>query len=94
MTWGTPKEIETRRRIKLSVWAYAYEFKTCSIVDDFVYDAESLMVDLNIRTDRPDLDIWFIMNFTPCTGIWIHDHPELHRIKMLSNFIIIGNGPV
>lgn len=83
MTWGSPAEIETRRRIKLSVWAYAYEFRSHSIVPDGIYDVESCQVNLNIRTTRPDLDIWWICNFQPCTGMWIHKHPELDKVRAI-----------
>jgi len=83
MTWGTPKEIETRRRILLSIWAYAYEEMSHGIVSDAIYDVESYQVDLNIRTDRPDMDIWFVCNFQPWTGTWIHGHPELDKIVVL-----------
>lgn len=78
----TPKEIETRRRIKLSVWAYAYEFESHSIVPDATFDMESYCVDLSIETDRLDLDYWFMGKFKPCTGMWIHQHPELDKIKI------------
>lgn len=79
----TPKEIETRRRIRLSIWAYAYEFDSNSIVSDAVFDFESLSVDLSISTDRMDMDFWFHGCFEPCTGMWIHKHPEIDRIKEL-----------
>lgn len=79
--WGTPKEIETRRRVKLALWAYAYEFEQHSIVEDAVFDFESYMVDLNIETDRLDLDYWFRAEFIPDTGLWIHKHPDLDKIK-------------
>lgn len=79
--WGTPKELETRRRIKLSVWAYAYEFENKSLVPDAVFDVESYQVDLRTETDRLDLDYWFRGNFQPCTGMWIHQHPELNKIR-------------
>ena len=74
---------ETRRRIKLSVWAYAYEVENVSIVPDYMYDFESNMVNLATPTKRPDLDFWFNCNFSPCTGMWIHKHPELDKIKKL-----------
>lgn len=74
---------ETRSRIKLSIWAYAYEFHNVSIVSDTVYDLTSYMIDLNVRTKRPDLDFWFVCNFTPCTGMWIHKHPELSKLANL-----------
>ena len=81
--WGTSKEIETRRRIRLTLWAVAYEFKSHSIVSDAVYDFESYNIDVNINTNRPDLDEWFRGFFEPCTGIWIHKHPELDKVKQL-----------
>lgn len=83
MLWGTPQEIETRRRIRLSIWAYAYEFMTHSIVSDSVYDVESFSVNLKIPTNRIDMDYWFWGNFNPYTGMWIHKHPELTRIASL-----------
>lgn len=76
-------EIETNRRIKLSMWAYTYEFENRSIVSDAVFDVECMMVDLSINTNRPDLDVWFRENFNPSTGMWIHKHPELEKIAKL-----------
>ncbi len=79
----TRKEIETHRRIKLSIWAYAYEIYHTSMVDDYRFDAEACKVDLSINTNRPDLDEWFRENFDPCTGYWIHNHPEKNKIHNL-----------
>lgn len=76
-------EIETRRRIMVAVWAYAYEFENVSIVSDHHFDAECLKVNLSISTMRPDLDKWFRAEFDPSTGVWIHNHPELDKIKAL-----------
>lgn len=81
--WGTQKEIETRRRIRLAAWAYAYEYRADSLVPDYVFDFESRCVDLNIRTDKPDLDIFFVIHFDPSTGSWIHYHPELEKVAQL-----------
>lgn len=83
--WGTPKEVETRRRIIVSVWAYAYEVKNVSLVPDNVFDAECYMLAANLRidTDRLDLDYWFRGAFDPSTGMWIHKHPELDKIAKL-----------
>lgn len=83
MTWGSRTETEVKRRINLSVWAYAYEFMNQSIVSDAIFDVESYQVDLNIETARLDLDYWFRAFFQPCTGMWIHKHPELDKIKTL-----------
>lgn len=78
----TPLEKERRRRIVVSLWAYAYEFKNRSIVSDNFFDAECYMLVANLRvdTDRPDLDYWFRGAFDPSTGMWIHKHPELDKI--------------
>ena len=83
--WGTSVEIETKRRIQVSVAAYAYEFKHDSIIDDATFDKECLALQdgLVINTTRPDLDQWFRENFDPSTGVWIHDHPELNKIAEL-----------
>jgi len=93
MNWGTPKEIETRRRIKLCVWAYAYERQFHSIVSDSAFDHECLQVDLSIKTDRPDLDAWFLKNFDPSTGAWVHAHPELNKIAAayFRHYVFIGS---
>lgn len=84
-TWGTPQEVERRRRIIVSVWAYAYEFCANSIVPDHVFDAECYMLAAGLRvdTDRPDLDYWFRGAFDPSTGMWVHKHPEIDKIRQL-----------
>lgn len=81
--WGTPEEVERRRRIRLALWAYSYEFEHNSLVDDATYDAESKLVDLSISTSNAKLDKWFKKNFSPDTGMWITNHPELHKVKAL-----------
>lgn len=80
------KEIETRRRIRLALWAYAYEFENHSIVSDALFDMESYCVDLNVETNRIDLDYFFKAYFQPCTGLWIYKHPELYKVKNLYNW--------
>lgn len=74
---------ETRRRVRLTAWAYAYEFESDSLVDDATFDAACREVDLAVRTTRPDLDEWWIDNFDPSTGQWIHSHPELDKARHL-----------
>ena len=70
-------------RIKLSVCAYAYEFHNDSIISDGEFDDLSKQVNLNIDTRLPHMDSWFRDNFEPDTGMWIHKHPELDRVKRL-----------
>lgn len=81
--WGSPSEQETRRRIKLCVWAYAYEIDGESLVADHVFDREALAVDLRLATSRPEMDDWFRKNFDPSTGMWIRNHPDLTGIEKL-----------
>lgn len=71
-------EIERRRRIRLSVWAYAYEIAGCGIVADAKFDREAYASDPTIITGR--LDDWWFINFSPNTGQWIHSHPEMDKL--------------
>lgn len=77
----TLPEIETRKRIKLAVWAYAYEIEDNPIVSDQEFDRMAESINLNIMTGRIDLDMWWMENFQPHTGQWIHEHPELAKVK-------------
>lgn len=79
--WGTTVERETRRRIELTMFAFAYELDATSLVDDAVFDRLAIEVDLSINTTRPDLDAWWRANFQPYTGSWIYRHPELERVR-------------
>lgn len=74
---------ETHRRIKLAVWAYAYEVVGTPAVPDAVFDAECARVDLSRSTGRPDLDLWWRQNFDPSTGMWVLGHPELDKVARL-----------
>lgn len=81
MTWGTPVEIERRRRFKLLIWAYAYEFRSHSIVPDAVFDAEAAKIDVRMDTGNAAQDFWWRGWFEPFTAIWIHNHPDLDKIR-------------
>ncbi len=76
-------EKERKRRIMISIWAYAYEFENKSIVSDEVFDTECKKVDIFLDTGRKLLDDFFLYEFDPSTGMWIHKHPELEKIKIL-----------
>ncbi|MCL5460188.1 hypothetical protein M3M33_16240, partial [Loigolactobacillus coryniformis] len=71
--------------IRISVWAYAYEFETTSLVSDAEFDAECYKVNRAVLTGHSTLDGFFSdpNKFDPCTGQWIHQHPELEGIGRL-----------
>jgi hypothetical protein len=72
--------LETRKRIRVSLAAYAYEIMLESIMSDHEYDELAKSIDLSIDTRRPDLDKWFRKNYKDYTGSWIHSHPEKSRL--------------
>ena len=81
--WGLPVEIERRNRIRLSVAAFAYEFENDSIMNDGDFDALAETIDVNMDTGNALMDTFFREQFSPHTGQWIHDHPELDKLKKL-----------
>lgn len=97
MPWGSPEEIERRRRIRLCVWAYAYEVMNDQMVGDDIWERECLAADINVVTNNEsydtscrlrnkpvhDFDYWFSENFDPSTGSWVHSHPDLDGLHDL-----------
>lgn len=79
----TRQEIERHNRIKISLAAYAYEYENNSIMSDAEYDILSKQIDVSISTGNQSLDQWWSENFTAYSGQWIHQHPNLERIKEL-----------
>lgn len=76
-------EYQRRIRIRLSIAAYGYEIDNNSIMSDSDYDMLSRDVDCSIATGRDDLDKFFKDEFVADSGIWIHKHPELDKVKAL-----------
>jgi hypothetical protein len=81
--WGSEVEQEVRRRIKLSVAAYAYEFEDESIMSDAEFDKMCLMVNKSLDTGNKVCDSYFAEQFDASTGQWIRKHPELDKIADL-----------
>jgi hypothetical protein len=79
--WGTPIEREVRRRIQISVFAYAYEIADQPLVDDYDFDRLATAINKRQGTCHPVLDEFFLTQFSPMTGMWIHNHPDLAGIK-------------
>ena len=88
-------EQERKNRIKLSLAAYAYEFKNTSIISDAEFDKLALAINTEVSTIEEYhtdlvqieryklLDNFFKTEFQPDTGQWIHKHPELDRLEAL-----------
>lgn len=81
--WGNEVEIEIRNRILVSIYAYAYEIKSDSLVSDSVFDTLCSKIDILIETGNEKLDDFFLNEFDESTGQWIHKHPELDKISKL-----------
>lgn len=79
--WGSLVEHETRARIFLSVWAYGYEIADRPMVDDYTFDRLAEKIDPQTGTGNLLLDDFFASHFSPMTGMWIHQHPELDKVK-------------
>jgi hypothetical protein len=79
--WGLPVEIERRNRIRLSIAAYAYEFESDSIMSDGDFDSLAQSINIQISTKNDLLDNFFQEKFSTHTGQWVHDHPELDKLK-------------
>jgi len=76
------QRLERKKRMNVLLWAYAYEMRDDSLVDDFHFDRVCREIDLSIDTDRPDLDEWFRDNFDPCTGSWIYYYPHTAALEL------------
>lgn len=87
-SWGSPQEIERRRRIRLAVWAYAYEALDVSLVSDERFDREAKLVDLKVSTGNRRLDAFFRKHFADYTGQWVHKHPDRARLDHLTRRIV------
>lgn len=79
-----PVNLEIRRRIRVALSAYVYEFYSTAIMTDAEYDELSQLIDPSIVTGKPKLDQFFKEEFTPSTGMWIHKHPDLGGLHRLT----------
>lgn len=91
--WGTPEEVERRRRIRVAVWAYAYEKLDYSLVSDEQFDRECKLVDLTKSTGNAKMDKWFKANFADYTGQWVHKHPNPRRLEQIALAVIRSRNP-
>lgn len=85
MTWGTPVEQEIRNRVRVAVAAYAYEIQARPIMSDAEYDSLARSIQPRRMTGHPLYDEFFLVHFSPHTGMWVHNHPEPARLKRLAD---------
>ena len=81
--WGSVEERERHRRIKVTLFAYAYEFENESLISDAEYDALSREINPQISTGHKRLDDFFKRLFSPDTGMWIRQHPEIVKVRAM-----------
>lgn len=79
--WGKPIEREVRRRMHVAVATYAYEVADAPIMTDRQWDELAQNINARMGTCHPLLDEFFASQFSPMTGLWIHQHPELGKVK-------------
>jgi hypothetical protein len=53
------------------------------MVSDAEYDKVCASIDVKKRTGNSKMDSFFEFFFSADTGIWIHQHPEIDKIKSL-----------
>jgi len=81
----TAEERERRLRIQVTMAANAYEMEDCQFMDDAMYDISCRRIIPKVSTNHPVLDKFFREEFTPYTGMWIWQHPELDKVAALFN---------
>lgn len=72
---------EVRNRIRVSVAAYAYEVAADPIMSDAEFDELALSIQPRVLTGAPILDLFFLWDFEPHTGVWVHEHPGFDRLR-------------
>lgn len=75
--------LETRRRIRVAVAAWAYEMHNDSIMSDAEFDALALEIDTNRSTANSEMDEWFALEFSPHTGVWVRSHPNKIGLELV-----------
>ena len=68
---------EIRNRVRLTVAAYAYEFRNDSLMTDHEFDALASQIDPRISTGNEELDEFFRTDFVAFSGVWVRNHPDL-----------------
>lgn len=89
--WGSVVEREVQRRIILSVAAFAYEIRADAFMSDHAFDKLAESINPRQGTCHPILDEFFAHHFSPMTGMWIHQHPDLVGIERIFDRWFVGD---
>lgn len=68
--------METRNRIRVAVAAFAYEVENDPIISDAEFDRLAASIRPTVLTGNTRLDWFFLTQFDPSTGQWVHRHPD------------------
>ena len=74
---------EIKNRIRLSVAAYAYEYKDDPVMSDAEFDELSQKINPTEKTGNRKLDNFFKKHFQPDTGMWVRRHPEKNKLDYI-----------
>lgn len=75
--------VETRNRIRLAVAAYAYEVEDSPIMSDAEFDRLARSIRPTMTTGSARLDWFFLTQFDPSTGVWVHKHPDKAGLRRI-----------
>jgi len=59
-------------------------------MSDAAFDELAQRIDLDIETGNPDLDHFFWTFFTPETGMWVREHPEIGGLRRIDQTYYAG----
>lgn len=88
----TIAEAEIKKRIKASVYAFAYEYDSNSLISDSEFDALCFSIDPSISTGNEVMDKFFREEFTPSTGMWIRKHPDIAGVQRVYRIMLDEKG--
>lgn len=74
---------EIRNRIRVAVAAYAYEVENLPIISDAEFDELAKSIRPWIATGDARMDWFFLTEFSPHTGVWVHRHPGIEGLRSI-----------
>jgi DNA ligase-like protein len=74
---------EKHNRIRVALFAYAYEIENISLIADSEFDELCGKIQPNEGTGNEEMDRFFRTEFNSSTGMWIHKHPQIAGIQRI-----------